>query len=524
MMEQDGQSRAGRRSGLLYASVAVGLYSAVCLVLFVQIRHVTGGHVLFALDDPYIHLALSEQIAAGHYGINPGEAASPASSIVWPFLLAVFARVSWQPLAALGLNFVAGLAAAAMMGFAVAEWPGEDSTAGELGRRLLSVLGLLLIGNLVGLTFIGMEHTLQVMLAVMCAVGLTRALRGRPLPWWAMVAAAVAPMVRYECLTLTLAVVVCLAGERRWKQAFAVVAAAVAPVVAFSAFLRREGLPLLPVSVLFKGGVAMGGGSVKERLLRMVTAHGQVTTNWPERLTLLLLCMMLVELGLSQRERVRRFVLLGAAAAGVVHLLVGPFGWFHRYEVYIVLFCAMLVLAMLAERPRMLLGMYAALLLACGYPALVSTAQTVGGAEDIYLQQYQMHRFVTEFATGNVAINDLGLVSYRRRPGQQVVDLVGLGSVEAARTPNKDAAWLDAVTREHDVRVVMIYRWPWLFPQVPAGWTPLGTLCTRGLVVSVGDPCVHYYTTGGADTERLQSAFKAFTATLPARIDVKPEE
>jgi hypothetical protein len=524
MMEQDGQGRAGRRSGLLYASVAVALYAAACLVLFVQIQHVTGGHVLFALDDPYIHLALSEQIAAGHYGINPGEAASPASSVVWPFLLAVFARFSWQPLAALGLNFLAGLAAAGMMGFAVAAWPGQDGSRGERGRRMLSVVGLLLIGNLVGLTFIGMEHTLQVMLAVVCALGLTQALRGRPLPWWAMVAAAVAPMVRYECLTLTLAVVVCLAAERRWRLAGGVVLAAVAPLVAFSAFLRHLGLPLLPVSVLFKGGIAMGGGSAKARLLQMITTRIQLLTNWPERLTLLLLCAMLLELGLGQRERVRRSTLLGASAAGLVHLLVGPFGWFHRYEIYIVLFCALLVLAMLAERPRMLLGIYAALLLACGYPALATTAQIVPAVQDVYLQQYQMHRFMTGFATGNVAVNDLGLVSYHRRPGQTVLDLVGLGSVEVARTPNKNAAWLDAVTREHDVRVVMIYRWPWLFPQVPAGWTPLGTLCTRGLVVSVGDPCVHYYTTGGADTERLQSAFKAFTATLPARVDVKPGE
>jgi hypothetical protein len=286
-------------------------------------------------------------------------------------------------------------------------------------------------------------------------------------------------------------------------------------------FLRREGLPLLPVSVLFKGGVAMGGGSVKERLLRMVTAHGQVTANWPERLTLLLLCVMLLELGWGQRERVRRFTLLGAAAAGLVHLLVGPFGWFHRYDVYIVLFCAMVVLAMVAERPRMLLGMYAALLLACGYPAVATTAEVVPAVEDVYLQQYQMHRFVTEFATGNVAVNDLGLVSYRRRPGQTVLDLVGLGSVEVARTPKKDVAWLDAVTREHGVQVVMIYREPWLYPKLPADWTELGRVCKLGIVVTVADPCVSYLATPLADAARVQREFDAFAKTLPAGVSAK---
>jgi hypothetical protein len=366
-----------------------------------------------------------------------------------------------------------------------------------------------------------MEHTLQVMLAVVCALGLTQALRGRPLPWWAMVAAAVAPMVRYECLTLTLAVVVCLAAERRWRLAGGVVLAAVAPLVAFSAFLRHLGLPLLPVSVLFKGGIAMGGGSAKARLLQMITTRIQLLTNWPERLTLLLLCAMLLELGLGQRERVRRSTLLGASAAGLVHLLVGPFGWFHRYEIYIVLFCALLVLAMLAERPRMLLGIYAALLLACGYPALATTAQIVPAVQDVYLQQYQMHRFMTGFATGNVAVNDLGLVSYHRRPGQTVLDLVGLGSVEVARTPNKNAAWLDAVTREHHVQLVMIYRAPWLYPNLPADWVELGTVCKQGIIVTVADPCVSYLATPLADAPRLQVEFDAFAKTLPPGVSAR---
>jgi hypothetical protein len=42
---------------------------------------------IYGLDDPYIHLALSERITRGEYGINPGEIASPSSSVIYPFLL-----------------------------------------------------------------------------------------------------------------------------------------------------------------------------------------------------------------------------------------------------------------------------------------------------------------------------------------------------------------------------------------------------------------------------------------------------
>ena len=76
----------------------------VFLVLGIQIAVIlirNDGIFSYILDDAYIHMALAEQIANGHYGINAGEYASPSSSILWPFLLAPFAHTSffeWVPL------------------------------------------------------------------------------------------------------------------------------------------------------------------------------------------------------------------------------------------------------------------------------------------------------------------------------------------------------------------------------------------------------------------------------------------
>ena len=47
----------------------------------------TGGRLVYSLDDTYIHLALAERLALGHYGINLGEVTSPSSSVIWPFLM-----------------------------------------------------------------------------------------------------------------------------------------------------------------------------------------------------------------------------------------------------------------------------------------------------------------------------------------------------------------------------------------------------------------------------------------------------
>ena len=75
---------------------ALGLAALVGGILLLN-----GGHFAYSLDDPYIHLALAENLAAGHYGLNLDEPSSPSSSILWPLLLAPFTRwagYEWVPL------------------------------------------------------------------------------------------------------------------------------------------------------------------------------------------------------------------------------------------------------------------------------------------------------------------------------------------------------------------------------------------------------------------------------------------
>jgi hypothetical protein len=267
------RSEGASRSALGPIGLSVGLYALLCLVIFVAIRKVNQGHFLFSLDDPYIHLALANQIAHGHYGINPGEAASPSSSLIWPLLLALFSHTNWQPYAALGLNFLAGLGGAVLVGWNVANWPKRDRTVEEHADRIISVVLLIVIGNLVGLTFVGMEHTLQVMLAGCCATGMIFCLQGRRIPTWCIVATALGPMVRYENLGLSVALAIALAGQKEWKRAASLMVASTGPLVAFSICLRKIGLPMLPNSVLVKGGVTDTGQSTLGHLVHSYGAR-----------------------------------------------------------------------------------------------------------------------------------------------------------------------------------------------------------------------------------------------------------
>jgi hypothetical protein len=506
--------------------VSVGFYGLLCLILYRAVCGANGGHFFYSLDDAYIHLALSEQIARGHYGINAGEAASPSSSMVWPFLLAAFARFRWQAMVPLALNFAAGVGAAVLMARAVVEWPGGAAGREEKLRRVVSVVALVLIGNLVGLTFLGMEHTLQVMLAVMCALGITAALRGERIPTWCLVAAALGPMVRYEAVGLVLALAIALVGQGRRRAAGVLVAVSAAPLLVFGLFLHHVGLPPLPVSLLVKADVvaldgtspfALHGALIHHILHTMRNSLAQSVTDLPHAV-LLILFLTLAALGWKEPVRGRRFALLGVAAAAGLHILIGRYNWSHRYEVYAVVFSAMVVLYVLHERPRGMLGWYALGLVACSATYVGAVGETVGKAHEVYLQQRQTQRFLTEFYAGNVAVNDLGLASYHHRPGTEVLDLFGLGSLDSAEHDDKTAEWMDAVTREHRDGLVAISR-GW-FPNIPASWTMLGELCTIRQPVTLGDNCVDYYATPVGSVEGKQAEFGAFVKTLPGGISV----
>ncbi len=480
--------------------------------MFVRIRAANDHHFFFALDDPYIHLALAKSIGQGFYGINAREAASPSSSILWPLLLVPFADTTWGPIAALVLNVIAGIAGAALLGFAVSGWPSREASRDEGLRRSISILFLLFIGNLVGLTFLGMEHTLQVFLAGVVALGVIRCIQHREVGDWTLVAAVLAPAVRYESIGLTLALAIALFGRSQVKKAAVVLAASIVPLIVFSGFLVHLGLPALPTSVLIKGGAqGTSAGALSHLFLSFKDTAKAVLV--PDHSILILLFLTLAGLAWREPDRTRRFALAGAALAAGLHLAIGRFGWFHRYEVYVVLFSTLIVLYVLHERPRILFGWFALGLLALAGPYIEAWRTTIEGSRDTYLLQYQMHRFADQFYQGNVAINDLGLVSYGRHPKQYVLDLMGLGSVEAAKQANKSPQWLDEIAEEHHIGAVMIFR-SW-FPVVPKDWNHIGAICIVNRPVMLPDSCIQFYATPLESTADLRARFAAFAQTLP---------
>ena len=523
-----GAAAPSRRRSVAPACVA--LYLAVVLGLLFAILHRNDGVFTYTLDDPYIHLTLAENLAHGHYGINPGEASSPSSSIVWPFLLTPFAGRPWDQYLPLAWNVLFCGMAAWGIGRIADSWARQPGTHAPppgaasgglawLGRFAIAAT-LMLVANLAGLTFVGMEHGLQVLVAVACAAGMIEAFAGRPIPTWCLCAAALGPMVRYENFALVAAVAVALWGQGRLRAAVRLAGCSLVGPALFSLFLVSRGLPALPTSVLVKAKAYSLANDGLLAVLRNMYWETNVGTMreyawWGQ----LLLAVLLVYLALREKQRVRRFVLGGALLTAVLQLAVGRVNWFHRYEVYAIVFTALVASIALLETTKLRRSVLVAGLLALAFPYWQALRDTPSAASNIYQQQYQMHRFVVDFYRKTVAVNDLGWVSYRRPAGVSVLDLWGLASSEASRQPDKDADWLDAITRAHSAGLAMIYP-DWYQEGAPDDWDPLATMCITSPRVSIGRPCMVFYSTAVGDKALLTAEIAAFARTLPASVKI----
>ncbi len=487
-----------------------------------------GGRLIYTLDDPYIHLALAENIVRGHYGVNLGEAASPSSSILYPFLLALTELAGLGPLGPAVLTIPAA---------ALTVWIGGRllfdrlRPAGPLAwlTALGLGVGLLFATSAFALPMTGMEHALHVLATVAALAGLVRAAETGRCPGWLVAAVVALPLLRFEGLALAGAAILALGWLGQWRAAGLAAALIAAGLATYGAAMAALGLPVLPSSVMAKHDLSAGieaGRGAAALAGRLATRAAESLMNRQGAMLGLGALAILVALpgraGRATPEgRARTAVGLSAVAALAAQLVAGNFGNFFRYEVYAVATLALGLVVTAAPtlrglvasgRPLLRLALVAALPIVA-LPSVRATTKTPAGARNIHEQQFQMHRFATEFFPETVAVNDLGWVSYRN--DTHVLDLWGLGSERARKlwqggriAPEA----LDRLVRSRGAAYAMLYP-QWFARGFPGHWCPVAVLETSW--ASAAHPQVLFLATR-ADTEApLRAAVRRFAPGLP---------
>lgn len=509
------------------AALAAAILALLCAAELAAIIAMTNGEVLFSQDDPYIHLALAERLTNNlHYGINPGEVVAPASSILYPFLLVPFVALGLGQVGAL-LICVASTMASGALTCAILQASGYDLKAIPRVSLIVLIVAVALAFNLPGLAFTGLENALHVTISLACILGVMKFLKtGQAAPWW-LAATFLAPLIRYEGASFLLATVVLLAVHRRFATAALLLAAAVAALGGFSWFLIAHGLPPLPNSVLVKlqapaSGVPAGIGPALRMFATTLSAN-VVANGFPQLIGLGVVLAVGARMAWRAQDKARQQLACFGLAVVAAHLLVGRFGWFGRYEIYVLLSATCLAAAVWAPR----VAPYAATLRGIGLATVLvwllapmieypwRTLETPFGARSIYAQQHRMAQFVRDYWRAPVAVNDLGQVSYGNK--YYVLDLWGLGSDEArrARAEGRGSTWIATAARQHDARMAMLTP-AWFNCCIPDGWQHVATLTFAGPLVSVPTRDVNFYATDAASAPLLRSELTRFAHTLPS--------
>jgi len=481
-----------------------------------------GGQFIYTLDDPYIHLRLAENILKGHYGINSSEYSAPSSSILWPFLLAPLSGFSIGQYIPLILNLGATLGTLLIMGSQIRKILPSDVQAGILVSLLIPGL------NLIGMTFTGMEHSLQILLAAIVVSGLIVELETGQAKWWLILALIVGPLVRYEALTLTVASSAFLIYRRHYTAAGSCLVVPLIFISAFSLFLSSLHLELLPNSVIAKSQAFNYDGILPEFvstfLKNVLTRQGTV-------LLAGLLCVGLFLLR-SENPLKEKGLALWVMAILLIHLFLMPIGGtrFYRYDLYafVITILALLYLnrnyisRICASYSRVALSTLTIMILAIiSFPFLGHALVTPLASNNIYEQQFQMKKFFQQYYRKPIAVNDLGLVSYGAH--NFVLDLWGLGSHEALieRRNSLSGEWMDRLARKHQVHLAMIYeRW---FPNIPENWIRLGILHLGKAQITPAYATVAFYATDQGSILSAQLALQSFKQTLPAGVRLEIE-
>jgi len=466
-------------------------------MLFLGVLRDTGGNFTYTMDDPYIHLALAKNIWHGNYGLNVTELSAPASSILWPFLMAPFAAsprlFEYVPLI---VNVLCLLGSAFCL----------DRILSDLSavKRAFLTFVILLSLNAYGLVFTGMEHSLQVLLVLVILRSLFSSEQNRQdlaaVDRLAFASVILLPLVRYEGLAISLPCIACLYMKGRRQQAVVLLGTIVISLGLFSLFLYSKGLGFLPSSIMLK---ASPGSAA--------SAYGNLLLNIRQYGFLIIPVAFLV----SYHWTKNRDLALVLLTATILHFVFGKYGWVGRYEVYYLFLIIVTAVRTVIQIPVPNALAYVALLPLCFWTLVDTTITSPAGAGNIFHQQGQMAR-IGRLLGESIAANDLGLLSLRS--GQYVLDIAGLSSLEslkAIRTGQDPNVWITRMMDEKGVRFACVYdEW---YPKLPDKWLKGGELRLLELRITPASSVVSFYATSEPAREKLRQVLREFSSRFPSR-------
>jgi hypothetical protein len=519
-------------------AAAITLFVGIVIIAFAaSLRH-TNGHLVYALDDPYIHMAMARNFALhGVWGVTSSHFTSSSSSLLWTAgVAALFRAFGIHESIPLLLNVALGIS----LLWLILRCVTRSSTPFSNAYLFMALTGITLAAPLPALVFVGQEHILHslVNLAFVALAASCLARPERPLPAANVrtlcAFATLLPLIRFESLFVVAIVAAAFAWQHRWTPAVLLATCAVVPVALYGALSHSYGWYWLPNSVLVKGarpdlssmqGVVRALGGVSYARLMQLPA-----------LTFLLsaaIAAFILRLARGARDDAQWMLGIFVVLIVLHTQFAQPQAfWFFRYEAYLIVLGGVVVARAFGEWLTSLGGQasnvkraiqFGAVLLFALSPlsyraarALVNIPQAT---TNIYEQQYQMGLFLARFYQGKViALNDIGAASFLGHP-LDCVDLAGLADIDVAQR------LLGGLYESEDIRdiadakqvsIAIVYD-SWFGNGIPATWRKAASWSVQNNVV-LGSNSVTFYAVKPEELGPLRLHLNEFSRELPSTV------
>ncbi len=508
-------------SGIIFLLAVVGLLEIVTL-------HKTNGVFCYPLDDTFIHMSVAKNMALhGNWGINATDWVSTSSSPLFTGLITLMFKL-------FGVNIhvplILAIAGALLMIVAMQlelKRYTALSTSAQTGCIILTIF----LGAIPSLAAVGMEHTFQIAFTLFfvhsCASILSKENISYKQVWIAALWGAVMVFTRYENAFVVAAACGFLFLRKGIKVPLIIGIVSALPILLFGLYAVSQGGLFIPNSIQIKARQnykqLMNGG------LAMLEVASSISG-------LLVVSIYLILKKVRQQQMDRTFhILCIFVLSGLIHAVFGGFGWFYRYEAYlIVLGCFHLLIIFFEwykvrkpENDKQYLLYFAfALLFTFNLPLRGANAlrNFVRSTYNIYEQQYQMALFMQKYYNKEtIAANDIGAMSFLT--DMDIIDLWGLGNNEvtiARKGGYWNAAFLQSVITRKKAPIAIIYE-SWFNKELTGNWKKTGTW-EVSYSFMLGDTKVSFYIIDPKDDGgimKLKSNLNAFKSELPKDIKVE---
>ncbi len=491
------------------------------------------GHLIYPIDDPYIHMAMARHFAEQQFlGVSlegfSASSSAPGWTLLLGFTMMIFGSHEMIP-------FLFNVLFSGIVILLLTDWCGHI-----FHNRFMTIFYIvfaIFVLPLPTITCTGMEHPLHIVLILVLLSRtitlLTDSVKKVPameIALWGMLAA----VARYETAFVIAPLCLVLFIRQYKTHALLLGLSYVLPIALIGLMNILQDWFFFPTSILRKSNLQHSGFDFLSNAgLRL---YGQLYRE-PHLMVPFLLSLVCLWNAIKEknafhsRNGLFHFTFITAT---FLHCMFASIGWFYRYEAYL-LAIAFIALAPLIRNladqgialwkqqykfperiaVRGIVLLIAVIPIIAYFNQAQSLRMIVPGAVNQYKQQYQMGLFLQKYYTDYAIVaNDIGAINYLA--DIHCLDLAGLGSIEphiAALQQIYNPQFLQSWCYQENASIAVIYE-HWWQGLIPEHWVKVGEW-TVDEKVTVADPTVSFFAIQPAEVQPLRQHLKDFKSLLP---------